>query len=55
MSTPNPSKLLLPYQQRWVEDESRWKFGLMSRQMGKDFSAAEGIDESWRLKRREKR
>ncbi len=44
MSTPNPSKLLLPYQKRWVKDESRWKFGLMSRQVGKDYSAGfEGI------------
>jgi phage FluMu gp28-like protein len=40
----NPSKLLLPYQTRWAEDESRWKFGLMSRQVGKDYASGyEGI------------
>jgi len=30
---------LLPYQQRWAGDHSRWKFGLMARQTGKDFAA----------------
>lgn len=36
--------LLLPYQRRWVDDRARWKFGLMARQVGKDFSCAfEGI------------
>jgi phage FluMu gp28-like protein len=30
---------LLPYQRRWAGDGSRWKFGLMARQVGKDFSA----------------
>lgn len=40
----NPAKLLLPYQTRWVNDESRWKFGLMSRQVGKDYASGyEGI------------
>ena len=35
---------LLPYQHRWVNDQSRFKFGLMARQVGKDFcAAAEGI------------
>ncbi len=35
---------LLEYQKAWVDDPSRWKFGLMSRQVGKDFSSAyEGI------------
>jgi len=35
---------LLQYQQDWAKDSSRWKFGLMSRQVGKDFAAAcEGI------------
>jgi phage FluMu gp28-like protein len=39
-----PSDLLLPYQKAWAIDGSRWKFGLMARQVGKDFSAAfEGI------------
>ncbi|MGA2176152.1 MAG: terminase family protein [Verrucomicrobiota bacterium] len=42
--TANLRKKLLPYQQKWVDDSSRWKFGLMARQVGKDFSAAyEGI------------
>src|SRR5581483_4013116 len=40
----DPLGILLPYQRRWVEDSSRFKFGLMARQVGKDFSAAaEGI------------
>ena len=39
-----PLKELLPYQHDWVEDEARFKFGLLARQTGKDFSAAaEGI------------
>jgi phage FluMu gp28-like protein len=33
-------KKLLPYQQAWVDDASRWKFGLMARQVGKDYAAA---------------
>ena len=36
-----PRYLLLPYQRRWAMDKSRWKFGLMARQTGKDFCAAE--------------
>ncbi len=40
----DPLGILLPYQRRWVEDSARFKFGLMARQVGKDFSAAaEGI------------
>lgn len=43
-SVTSPLDLLLPYQRRWVDDETRWKIGLMSRQVGKDFSSgAEGI------------
>jgi phage FluMu gp28-like protein len=39
-----PGSELLPYQHRWADDESRWKFGLMSRQVGKDFASGyEGI------------
>ena len=39
-----PGKILLDYQKDWVKDDSRWKFGLMARQVGKDFSAGfEGI------------
>jgi len=35
---------LLPYQKTWVRDHARWKFGLMARQVGKDFASAfEGI------------
>jgi phage FluMu gp28-like protein len=33
-----PGAELLPYQKRWANDTSRWKFGLMSRQVGKDFA-----------------
>jgi phage FluMu gp28-like protein len=41
----SPSVVLLEgYQTDWVTDTSRWKFGLMSRQVGKDFMAGfEGI------------
>lgn len=35
-----PLDLLLPYQARWVADESRFKAGIMARQTGKDFSTA---------------
>lgn len=39
-----PLDLLLGYQSDWVFDACRFKIGLMSRQVGKDFSsAAEGI------------
>jgi phage FluMu gp28-like protein len=30
---------LLPYQRHWAGDRARWKFGLMARQVGKDFSS----------------
>lgn len=30
---------LLPYQKRWIEDESRFKIGLWSRQVGKTFAS----------------
>ncbi|MGD0813376.1 MAG: terminase family protein [Verrucomicrobiota bacterium] len=46
MKADNPAQLLLPYQKRWVKDDSRWKFGLWSRQTGKDYSSGfEGIRE----------
>ena len=32
--------ILLPYQRRWVRDESRFKIGLWSRQTGKSFATA---------------
>jgi phage FluMu gp28-like protein len=39
-----PCNMLKPYQRRWADDTSRWKFGLMARQTGKDFcSAEEGV------------
>jgi phage FluMu gp28-like protein len=39
-----PGRELLPYQKAWANDKSRWKFGLMSRQVGKDFGAGfEGV------------
>src|SRR5271163_2489372 len=39
-----PLKKLLAYQTRWADDAARWKFGLMSRQVGKDFASGyEGI------------
>jgi len=42
--TKSPRSVLLPYQLRWADDTSRWKFGLMARQTGKDFcSAEEGV------------
>lgn len=34
-----PRDMLLPYQLKWVQDRARFKFGLMSRQVGKDFSS----------------
>jgi phage FluMu gp28-like protein len=41
-----PGHQLLPYQRRWVNDHARWKFGLMARQVGKDFSSGfEGMAE----------
>jgi phage FluMu gp28-like protein len=38
---PSPRDLLLPYQRAWADDNARWKIGLMSRQVGKDFSSGE--------------
>lgn len=35
----DPRSLLLEYQFAWFHDRSRFKFGLMSRQSGKDFSS----------------
>lgn len=35
-----PRDQLLPYQLRWVRDKARFKYGLWSRQTGKDFSCA---------------
>lgn len=33
-----PGPVLYPYQQRWLEDDSRFKIGMMSRQIGKTFT-----------------
>lgn len=38
---PSPRDLLLPYQRKWADDDSRFKIGLMARQVGKDFTSAE--------------
>jgi phage FluMu gp28-like protein len=44
LAVSTPRDLLLPYQERWVSDSSRFKIGLWSRQVGKDFcSGEEGI------------
>jgi phage FluMu gp28-like protein len=46
----------LPYQKDWAKDESRWKFGLMARQVGKDFAAGfEGISECVRAELEKKK
>jgi phage FluMu gp28-like protein len=44
-SKVSPKSLLLPYQLKWVNDHSRFKYGLWSRQTGKDFSSTEEIVE----------
>lgn len=36
----SPLSILLPYQRRWVGDDSRFKIGLASRQIGKSFMTA---------------
>lgn len=42
-----PGAILLPYQRLWVQDRSRFKIGLMSRQSGKSFSTTlEAVDDS---------
>lgn len=40
-----PKSILLPYQRAWVDDRSRFKAGIWSRQTGKDFSSADEIVE----------
>lgn len=37
----SPRDLLLGYQRKWTDDEARFKYGLWSRQTGKDFSSGE--------------
>jgi phage FluMu gp28-like protein len=36
----SPVSALLPYQRRWIDDESRFKIGLMARQTGKSWTSA---------------
>ena len=44
-SEDNPIDLLLPYQKRWLADESRFKVGMWSRQVGKSLACAfEAVD-----------
>jgi phage FluMu gp28-like protein len=51
-----PGLILLPYQKAWANDSSRWKFGLMARQVGKDFAAGfEGIRECVRAELKKKK
>ncbi len=47
MTAPfSPKDMLLPYQRKWVDDSSRFKIGIFTRQGGKDFSAAaEGVED----------
>ena len=40
-----PKSILLSYQRAWVDDHSRFKAGIWSRQTGKDFSSADEIVE----------
>jgi phage FluMu gp28-like protein len=48
-----PGSKLLAYQRRWVNDKARWKFGLMSRQVGKDFASGyEGIRDILRAEKK---
>jgi phage FluMu gp28-like protein len=52
----DPMDLALPYQKRWALDDARWKFGLMARQVGKDFaSGLEGIRDIFGHERHKKK
>jgi phage FluMu gp28-like protein len=52
----DPNCKLLPYQRRWAEDDARWKFGLMSRQVGKDFASGyEGVRDILRAEKKGER
>ncbi len=45
----SPVVNFLPYQRRWIEDQSRFKIGMMSRQIGKTFSTGgECVDDCFR-------
>lgn len=53
---PQPIDILLPYQREWVNDTSRWKFGLQARQTGKDFSSGfEGIRDCYQWEAKKKK
>src|SRR4030095_12862536 len=39
-ATVSPLDLLLPYQARWINDQSRFKIGVQARQTGKSFQTA---------------
>lgn len=44
LAPTSPLDLMLSYQRRWADDDQRFKYGLMARQVGKDFSAGgEGV------------
>lgn len=50
MSAPfGPVVNFLPYQRAWIEDQSRFKIGMFSRQTGKTFSTCgECVDDCFR-------
>jgi phage FluMu gp28-like protein len=55
-ATYEPRLQLFDYQKDWINDTSRWKFGLMSRQVGKDFAAGfEGIRHILRHERKKEK
>lgn len=39
-ASASPISALLPYQRRWIDDEARFKIGLMARQTGKSWTSA---------------
>ena len=52
----SPRELLLPYQRRYADDDSRFKIGLWARQVGKDFtSAEEGVREIYQRELRKEK
>src|ERR1700733_1930689 len=54
--TIEPRLKLFQYQKDWIDDPARWKFGLMSRQVGKDFAAGfEGIRDILRHERKKEK
>lgn len=54
MGLSSPFDLLLPYQKKFADDESRFKLGLWPRQVGKDFTvSAEAVRDCYRRARAE--